>query len=141
MDRSDPILLGWKLHVDAVGSHPKIFFLNLALFSIEGLDIFHDKWPIGTVLPKFTGIGSDTHSGAYIKNALWELIQYSKYEFILPSFHRARISTNPVILNADRAVLPMITGGPAPSQQGAALFDVKYKKKSIECFCRFLVRL
>ena len=115
--------MGWKLHVDAVGSHPKIFFLSLVLFSPEGKPIFRDGYPISKPLPKFTAVGNDTHAGGYIKSALWELKRFSKYLFIVGK-HCVQISVNPVILNADRAVVPLLTGGPAPTSSAAAIFDV-----------------
>lgn len=114
------------MHVDAVGSHPKVFFLNLSLFSVEGLPIFHDYYPIGTVQPKFVAVGNDSKAGGYIQNTLYELVQYSRFAFKLKSGHIVRISTNPVILNADRAVLPMMSGCKVARTAQAAIFDVTF---------------
>lgn len=118
--------MGWKLHVDAVGSHPKVFFLNLTLFSIEGKPVFHDRYPIGTVQPKFVAVGNDTTAGGYVRNALYEIVQFSRFIFLTPTGHWVRLSTNPVILNADRAVVPMLTGGKVATTKSASIFDVKY---------------
>ena len=112
--------------MDAVGSHPKVFFLNLSLFSVEGLPVFHDFYPIGTVQPKFVAVGNDTESGGYIRNTLYELVQYSRFAFKVKTGHFVRISTDPVIINADRAVLPLLTGGKTATTAQAALFDVTF---------------
>lgn len=109
-----------------MGSHPKVFFLNLTLFSIDGLNIFHGKYPIGTVQPKFVAVGNDIDAGGYIRNTLHELVQFSTFAFKVKSGHWIQISTNPVILNADRAVIPMLTGGRTANTTGAAIFDVTF---------------
>ena len=97
--------------------------MSLVLFSPSGIPVFHDNYPISKPLPKFTAVGSDTHAGGYIKNALYEMTRFSKFLFLVGR-HRVQLSTNPVILNADRAVLPLLTGGPSPTSPAAAIFDV-----------------
>ena len=100
--------------------------MSINLFSPEGDGIFNDGRRISTVLPKFVAIGSDTKAHGFVVSALKEIVHISQFTYLLASGHRVIISACPVILGGDRLVLPLLTGGAAPTHQAAAIFDVKF---------------
>ena len=121
----EPLQLGVKLHVDSVGSHPKIFFLSWSLFSIAGLSVFGEGYRVGRVLPKFVGVGCDTKSHGYIQSALKDVVKLSKTVYnVSKECHKVVISCDPVILSGDGAVRTVYTGGTVPNQSTAACFEV-----------------
>ena len=125
LDPSKLIKLGCKLHVDAVGNHPKVFFVSITLFSIDGLFIFAGDCRIGVPLPKFVVVGSDTHAQSYVKDALREIKKASEKMYVVSKDgHKAVISADPVIISGDGNVRPMFTGGVYPHQQACSTFDV-----------------
>ena len=116
--------LAVKVHVDAICNHPKVFFLNLNLFSIHGDAVFSDSQRTTSVLPKYVAIGSDTKCQQYVRNAIHEIQIACEHRYKLPSGQHAIISANPIILGGDRLVIPAFTGGPSPQNPAAAIFDV-----------------
>ena len=125
IDPARIIKLGCKLHVDAVGNHPKVFFVSLTLFSIDRLFVFAGHYRLGEPLPKFVAVGSDTKARAYVRNALRELVDMSKTLFqVSNKGHCVQISTDPVLLSGDGNVKPMFTGGPFATDQACAVYEV-----------------
>ena len=125
MPVEEKVELAVKIHIDAIGNHPKAFFLSLNLFSPDGLSVFEDGRKSSSVLPKYVAVGSDTKSQGYAKNALQEIAIAARYEYRLKSGHIV-VLLFPVIIGADRAVLPSMTGAVVATMQGAAIFDVTF---------------
>lgn len=127
--------LGVKLHVDAIGHHPKVFFLQISLFSINRVAIFQNHRRVSNSLPLYAGVGSDHNCKGYVQHALIKIVEHSKIVYKLKNNCKAIISAAPVFLSGDRAVLPMFTGGATPSQAAAAIFEVELKKQHLNIFC------
>ena len=117
--------MGVKLHVDAIGNHPKIFFLQLSLFSLDRKYIFKDSHQVSEPLPKFATIGNDTHAHSYVRSALIDITKASQNLYqVSKQGHMVAISSDPVILSGDGAVKPMFTGGPTPTHAACAIYEV-----------------
>ena len=132
--------MGIKLHVDAIGNHPKVFFLSWSLFSIDRLAIFNGKYRVGRVLPKFVATGSDTKAQGFVYSALKEIRAMSKHVYqVSDTGHCAVISCNPVILSGDGAVKTMFTGCPAPTDSAAAKYEVCFANLFVINTCLIVV--
>ena len=111
--------------MDAIGNHPKVFFLSLTLISIDGLFIFKGGYRRSIPLPKYVTVGSDTKAQGYVRSASQELVSISQNIYkVSKQGHYVTISTDPIIYSGDGLVRNMFTGGTLPNDQACSIFEV-----------------